>query len=48
MRKVETVEEIVGLGVAQLERLQAEPRLDQIETAMRALGRRLVVTSDAA
>jgi antitoxin HicB len=43
--------ERLGISEQQARRLfdiRRAPRLDQIETAMRALGRRLVVTSDAA
>jgi antitoxin HicB len=41
----------IGISPQQAERLfdlRHASRLDQIESAMRALGRRLVVTSDAA
>jgi antitoxin HicB len=41
----------IGISPQQVQRLFAirhASRLDQIETAMRALGRRLVVTTDAA
>jgi antitoxin HicB len=40
----------LGISEQQVRRIfdiRRAPRLDQIETAMRALGRRLVVTSEA-